>query len=160
MRDSSLRPRAHHSFDSLFDQFQHAADQNVLQVSDLRQFYVPARDMDIAPQAPAPQSGVPSRTTCPDRVQMRLGAMYAEERRVDAILQAKQRHLLVMHDQMRAEDDRARREFEKRQHDLEAFQAEADRLDNEHRARFLHFQREERDLKTQLARGRALDARI
>ena len=61
---------------------------------------------------------------------------------------------------MRAEDDRDRREFQQHQHDLEAFQAEADRLDNEHRARLLHFQREERDLETQLARGRAQDARI
>ena len=61
---------------------------------------------------------------------------------------------------MRAEDDRARREFQTHQHDLEAFQAEADRLDNEHRTCLLHFQREERDLETQLARGKAQDARI
>ena len=54
---------------------------------------------------------------------MRLDAMYAEERRVDAILQAKQRDLLALHDQMGDEDDRARREFDKHQHDLEAFQA-------------------------------------
>ena len=79
--------------------------------------------------------------------------MCAEERRVDALLQAKQRDLQALHDQMRAEDDRARREFQQHQHDLEAFQAEADRLDNEHRARLLHFQREERDLETRLARG-------
>ena len=91
MRDSSLRPCAHHSFNSLLDQSQHAADQNVLQVSDLRQFSGPARDMETVPQALAPQSGAPSRTTSPDRVQMRLDAMYAEERRVDAIMQAKQR---------------------------------------------------------------------
>ena len=61
---------------------------------------------------------------------------------------------------MRAEDDRARREFQQHQHDLEAFKAEADRLDNEHRARLLQFQREEIDLETQLACGKAQDARI
>ena len=91
---------------------------------------------------------------------MRLDAMYAEESRVGAILKAKQRDLLALHDQMRAEDDRARRDFQKHQHDLEAFHTEADRLDNEHRARLRHFQREKKDLETQLARGRAQDARI
>ena len=146
VRDSSLRPRAHHSFDSLLDQPQHASDQNVLQVLDLRQFSGPARDMDTAPQAPAPQSGSPSRAMSPDFVQVRLDAIYAEERRVDAILQAKQRDLLALHDQMRADEDRARREYEQHQRDRDALQAQADRFDNEHRARLLHFQREERDL--------------
>ena len=160
VRDSSLRPPAHHSFDSLLDQSQHAANQNVLQVSYLRQFSGFARDMDTAPQALVPQNGVSSRTTSIDRVQMRLDAMYAEERRVDAILQAKQPDLLALHDQMRAKIDRARREFQKHQHDREAFQAEADRRDNEHRARLLHFQKEEKKAETQLARGRAQDARI
>ena len=159
VRDSSLHPRAHHSFDLPLDQPQHAADQNVLQVLDLCQFSGPARDMDTAPQAPAPQNGIPSSATSPDRVQMRLDAMYAEERRVDAIKEAKQRDLQALHDQMRAEEDRAGRECE-RQRDLDALQAEADRLDKEHRSRLLHFQREERDLETQLARGGIQDERI
>ena len=100
--------------------------------------------MDNAPQTPAPQSGNPSRATSPDRVQVRLNAIYAEERRVDAILQAKQLDLQALHDQMRAEKDRARREYEQHQRDRDALQAEADRLDNEHLARLLHFQKEER----------------
>ena len=62
VRDSSLRPRAHHSFDSLLDQSQHAADPNVLQVSDLHQLFVPARDIAAAPQAPVTLSGVPRAT--------------------------------------------------------------------------------------------------
>ena len=69
--------------------------------------------MDTAPQGPAPQSGVSSRITSPDRVQMRLDAMYAKEHPGDAILQAKQRHILAMTDQMRAEVDRACPEFQK-----------------------------------------------
>ena len=111
--------------------------------------------MDTAPQTPAPQSGNPSSVTSPDNVQVRLNAIYAEERRVDAILQANQRDLQALHDQMRTEVDRARREYEQHQRDRNALQAEADRLDNEHLARLLHFQRDERDLETQLARGRA-----
>ena len=86
--------------------------------------------------------------------------MRAEERRVEALLHDKRRELEAIHEHVRAEDDRARREFHQHERDLEAFQAEADRLDNEHRARLLHFQREERDLEAQLARGRAQDARI
>ena len=127
-------------------------------MSDLRKFSGLARDMDTALQAPAPQSGVLSRTTFPDRVQLSLNAMYAEERRVNAILQTKQRNILALYDKMRAENDRARREFQEHYKDLEAFQAKTDRLDNEHRARF-HFQRKEKDLETQLARERAQDAR-
>ena len=139
VRDFSLRPRVHHYVDSLLDQPQHAADQNVLQEFHLRQFSIPARDMDTASQAPAPQSGSPSSATSPDRVQVRLDAIYAEERRVDAILQAKQRDLQALHDQIRAEKDRACREYEHHQRDRDALQAEADRLDNNHRARLLHF---------------------
>ena len=52
VRDSSLRSRAHHSFDSFLDQSQNVADKNVLQVSDLRQFFGAARAMDTALQAP------------------------------------------------------------------------------------------------------------
>ena len=40
---------------------------------------------------------------------------------------------------IQAEDDRARREFRQHERDLEAFQAEANGLDNEHRARLLRF---------------------
>ena len=160
MRDSSLRPSAHYSFDSLLDQPQHAVDQHVLPEFDLRHFSGPARDMDTAPQALASLSGSPTRATSRDRVKVRLNAIYAEERRVDPILQAKQRDLQALHNQMRAEEDRERREYEQHQRDRDALQTEADRLDNEHQARLIHFQREEKDLETQLARGRAQDARI
>ena len=87
VHDFFPRPRTHHSFDSIPDQCRHAADQNFIAVSDTHQPMGALRDTQAFPSAtPRPRGESPSRTTSPDRVQMRLDAMYAEERRVDAIL--------------------------------------------------------------------------
>ena len=82
--------------------------------------------------ASVPQSETTSRAVSPDLVQARLEAMCVEKRRVDAILKAKQRDLLALNDQIRAEEDRARHEYEQHQRDRDALQTEADRLDIEH----------------------------
>ena len=136
-------------------------DRRFVPISDPPQVARPQLDARAIPSgASVPQSETPSRAVSPDRVQARLEAMYAEERRVDAILQAMQRYLLALHDQMRAEEDRARRKYEQHQRDRDALQTEADHLDKKHRARLLHFKREGKDLETQIARGRAQGARI
>ena len=142
VRQFSPLPRVHHSSNPARDHLHLSADRGFVPFSDAPQSARPHRDARATPSATSrPQSGSPSRATSPDRVQVRLDAMYAEERRVDAILQAKQRDLQALHDQMRAEEDRARREYELHQRDRDALQAEADRLDNEHRARglFIHY---------------------
>ena len=54
---------------------------------------------------------------------------------MDALLRAKQLDLEAIHDRLRAEDDRAQREVLQHQRDVIAFQAEADRLSQEHQDR-------------------------
>lgn len=59
-----------------------------------------------------------------------------------------------------AEKDRAQREYQQHHRDIQASQAEADRLDYEHRARLFLFQREERELEPQLvSESEQLEAR-
>ena len=78
--------------------------------------------------------------------------MRAEERLVEELLHEKCKELEEIHEHVRAEDDRDRRLFQQHKRDLEAFQVEADCLDKNHRAGFLNFQRDKRDLENQLAR--------
>ena len=57
VRDFSLRPRAHHSFDSIPDQSRHAADQNFIAVSDALQPMGAGRDTQ-APFSATSRPGV------------------------------------------------------------------------------------------------------
>ena len=77
----------------------------------------------------------------PDPLQARLEAMRAEERRLDAFLRANQQDLQAIHDRVREEEDCAQREFLQHQRDVIAFQAEADRLTQEHQDRMSRFQK-------------------
>lgn len=88
--------------------------------------------------------------------------MYAKERRIDGILRAKDRDLQEVNDRLLAvenygvvQEDRARREDQQYQRDVQAFQADADRLDNEYHVCLFRFKREDRKLQSQLVRGRA-----
>ena len=63
--------------------------------------------------------------------------------RIDALLRAKEHDLRVIHDHLRADNDCAQREALQHQHDVIAFQAEDDRLSQEHQDRMAHFQRGE-----------------
>ena len=58
--------------------------------------------------------------------------MRAEERRMNALLRAKEQDLQAIHDRVRTEDDRAEREVLQHQRDVIAFQAEADWLAQVH----------------------------
>ena len=78
--------------------------------------------------------------------------MRTEERRVDALLCAKQQDLQAINDRVRAEEDRAQHEFLQHQRDVIAFQAEADRLTHKHNDQMSRFQREERVASSQRSR--------
>ena len=90
----------------------------------------------------------------PDRLRVRLDAMYVEERRIDALLRAKQDDLQSAYDQLQvAETDSAAEEKASQEH-LEsrdssrcslAFQEEADKTFEEFEANSDSFWREERE---------------
>ena len=100
--------------------------------------------------------------------------MYAEERHVEAKLRAKERDLHSVHDQLQAlnvdnfnilkaladEEDRAKCKFHQHQRDVQAYQAEADHLDDVHQAHLCQFPSTARKLECQLARGKAGDDQL
>lgn len=100
--------------------------------------------------------------------------MYVEERRKNDILRARRDYLPSIHLDLQskrndlqavegdisqsrqaraAEKNRVFREYQQHQRDALAFQAEADRLDKEQRAKIIKFQRQEKDLLSRIARG-------
>ena len=107
MRHFSHRPRFHHSPDSILDRTRRSRDRDFTAVSHLPRNTSPAREFWAAPLAASgPSSKGPSRAIFPDPLLARLEAMRAEERRVDALLRAKQQDLQAIHDRVRAEEDR------------------------------------------------------
>ena len=172
--DYSPRVRAHHSSDTTHDQSHRSPDREFApesqfhQGSDFARAPRPAPSVPPGPSAKGPSGKGPSRAVSSERAQARYDAIRAEERHIDAILRAKQRDLQLVSDQLQslesgrrtAEEYHARREFQQHQRDAQAFQAEADRLDKEHRARLLQFHREERELEFQLARERTGDDQV
>ena len=144
VRHFSPRPRLSHSPDLILDRPRRSRKCDITAVSDSPRNASPARGPRGAPSAASgPSSGGPSRANSPDPLQARLEAMRAEERRLDALLRAKQQDFQAIHDRVRAEEARAQREALQHQRDVIAFQAEADRLSQEHQDRMAHFQREE-----------------
>ena len=147
VREYSPLPRAHHSSDTTHDLSHHSPDRELALESEFHQRPDSVLAHRPAPSLPpGPSVGGPSRAESPERAQARLDTIRSDELRVDAILRAKQRDLQLVQDQLQSlktgravEEDRARREFQQHQRDLQTFQAEADRLDHEHRARLLQF---------------------
>ena len=102
------------------------------------------------------------RANSPDPLRARLDAMYVEERRIDALLRAKQDDFLSAFDQLQvAETDSAAEEVAPQKH-LEsryssrcslAFQEEADQTFEECQANSNRFWREEREWQLRSARG-------
>ena len=129
----SSRLRFNHSPDSILDRPRRSRDRDLTVVSDSPRNASPTRDPRAAPSAASgPSSGGLSRANTPDPLQARLEAMCAKECRVNALLRAKQLDLQAIDDHVRAEKDRAQREFLQHQRYVIAVQADADRLTQEH----------------------------
>ena len=159
VRAYSPGPRAHHSSDTTHDQSHRSPDRILAPESEFTQgpdFGRAARP--AVSETPGPSGRGPSHAESSERAQARLDAIRAEELRIDAILRAKQPDFQFIETRRAAEKDRFHRELQQHQRDLQACQAEADRLDHQHRARLLQFQRE-RELHEQLDRERADDER-
>ena len=140
VRHFSPRLRLQHSPDSILDRPRRSRERDLTVVSDSPRNASPSRGTRAAPSAASgPSSGGPSCANSPDRLQARLEAMCAEERRVDALLSAKQQDLQAINDRVCAEEDRAQREALQHQRDVIAFQAKANRLSQEHQDRMAHF---------------------
>ena len=108
VRHMSPRPRFHHYFDSILDRTRRSRDRTLTTVSDALWNASPARDPRAAYSAASgPSSGGFTRANSLNPLHARLEAMRAEERRMDALLRAKQQDLQVIHDLVRAAEDRA-----------------------------------------------------
>ena len=125
------RPRAHHPSDTTHDQSHRSPD------CELAFEFGSTQGPDFAgahrpgvSEPPGPSGRDPSRAESSERAQVCLDAIRVEELRIDVILRAKQRDLQLVSDQLHlietgraAENDRARREFQQHQRDLQAFRA-------------------------------------